>query len=391
MGVKILFIIPSLAVGGLERMQVTLANALHRIGYDITIMILNPVYDVADELEDGIRLIYKPYRQFPIFSRMKYIWTFYDDGVWERRSSSKRLHNYYVGKEHYDVKIAFFRGLPVKILGFREKNVKHLAWVHSDFRRAVGYANNFKSLEDVRKAYSNYDSVICVSKEARQGFEEVIGNTGNLTTIYNMLPVEEIKKKAEENPLITIEKHALNIVLVGRLQDSVKGQIRLIHVISKLVSENYDVGLTLVGAGPDKKTIQKVIAKCNLDKQVVLVGNQANPYPYIRQADVLVCASYFEGYNLTVAEALILGTPVLGTKCAGPCEILDDGKYGLLVDNSEDGLYSGMKALLDQPDLVAKYREKAKEREHFFDEKEILDQIMNLVNYNTGEQIHGNN
>lgn len=381
MKLKILFIVPSLTVGGMERMQVTLANALYRIGYDITIMLLNPVYDLADDLDDGIRLIYKPYREFPIRRRLKYIWTFYDDGVWERRVSSKKLHKYYVGKDQYDVKIAFFRGLPVKILGFREKNVKHLAWVHSDFQKAVGYANNFKSLEAVKKAYSNYDQVICVSKEVQCGFEKVIGNTGNLSTVYNMLPIEEIKKKAEENPAIPSKKHTLNLVLVGRLMDSVKGQIRLIHVISKLVSEKYDVGLNLVGSGVDEKKIQEAIKKYNLEEQVVLVGNQKNPYPYIKQADVLVCASYFEGYNLTVAEALIVGTAVISTRCTGPCEILDDGKYGFLVENSEDGLYTGIKALLDQPELVNKYKEKARERERFFDEKELLNQILDLIEY----------
>ena len=379
MKLKILFIVPSLTVGGMERMQVTLANALYRIGYDITIMLLNPVYDLADDLDNGIRLIYKPYREFPVCRRLKYIWTFYDDGVWERRASSKKLHKYYVGKEHYDVKIAFFRGLPVKILGFREKNVKHLAWVHNDFQKAVGYANNFKSLEAVKKAYSNYDRVICVSKEAQCGFEKVIGNTGNLSTVYNMLPIEEIKKKAEESPAIPSKKYTLNLVLVGRLLDSAKGQIRLIHVISKLVSEKYDVGLTLVGSGVDEEKIREAIKKYNLEEQVVLVGNQKNPYPYMKQADVLVCASYFEGYNLTVAEALIVGTSVLSTRCAGPCEILDDGKYGLLVENSEAGLYNGIKAFLDQPELVNKYKEKARERERFFDEKEILNQILNLM------------
>ena len=379
MKLKILFIVPSLTVGGMERMQVTLANALYRIGYDITIMLLNPVYDLADDLDNGIRLIYKPYREFPVCRRLKYIWTFYDDGVWERRASSKKLHKYYVGKEHYDVKIAFFRGLPVKILGFREKNVEHLAWVHNDFQKAVGYANNFKSLEAVKKAYSNYDRVICVSKEAQCGFEKVIGNTGNLSTVYNMLPIEEIKKKAEESPAIPSKKYTLNLVLVGRLLDSAKGQIRLIHVISKLVSEKYDVGLTLVGSGVDEEKIREAIKKYNLEEQVVLVGNQKNPYPYIKQADVLVCASYFEGYNLTVAEALIVGTSVLSTRCAGPCEILDDGKYGLLVENSEAGLYNGIKAFLEQPELVNKYKEKARERERFFDEKEILNQILNLM------------
>ena len=110
-----------------------------------------------------------------------------------------------------------------------------------------------------------------------------------------------------------------------------------------------------------------------------MTGMQKNPYPYIKDADLLVCSSYYEGYNLTVAEALIIGTPVLSTDCTGPREILDGGEYGMIVENSDEGLYNGLKRCCDDSALLKKYREKAKLRHDFFDEDRILKQITGLL------------
>ena len=109
-----------------------------------------------------------------------------------------------------------------------------------------------------------------------------------------------------------------------------------------------------------------------------MTGSQNNPYPYIKNADLLVCASYFEGYNLTVAEALILGVPVLSTDCTGPNEILDRGRYGMIVENSKEGLYRGLKELMDNPEKLDYYKRKAKERLGFFDEEKTIKQITDL-------------
>lgn len=376
---KILFILPSLEVGGLQRVQVTIANRLVANGYDVTVMILDPIDDLKMELDSKVNFIHKPYKKH-IGNKIPYIrHKFYDSGMWETRASARKLHKYYIGDEKYDVEIAFFRGLPLKIVsGYKNKNIKHVAWVHSDFRKAVGYINNFKSLEDVRKAYSNMDNVICVSKEAQQGFIDSIGDTGNLKTIYNILPIDEIRHKAKEKPKIKMKKAALNLVLVGRLLDSVKGQKRLIEVVSRLHKEGADLSLVLVGGGADEKMLQNEIERNDASKYIVMCGNQINPYPYIEQADLLVCASYYEGYNLTVAEALILDTPVLSTDCTGPKEILDYGKYGMIVENSVEGLYKGIKQVSEHPELLLEYKKKAIDRKKFFSEEKILDEITKI-------------
>lgn len=376
---NILFMLPGLPVGGMERALVNLSNALSRRGHKVTVVTFNSNSELADELLPEVQFIPKGLKPHPVMSRIPWIrHRWYDDGMWETRTSPERLYRYYVGNEKYDVEIAFFRGLPVKTLSARRKSQKapsRLAWVHSDFTKALGWNNNFTSLKSVRVAYASYDKVVCVSNQAKNGFIQTLGNTGNLATIYNILPVEDIQMKGSEEPEVTIPKHIFNVVLVARLADNIKGQRRLIDVAAALQSEGIDIGVTLVGGGSDKELIQRHIAKKRAEDFVYMTGSQRNPYPYIKQADLLVCASYYEGYNLTVAEALILGTPVLSTRCTGPLEILENGKYGMIVENSTEGLSDGLRRIATDSALSAHYRLMSAERRDFFNKDKIIAQI----------------
>lgn len=377
---KILFIIPSLAVGGLEKVQVTLANKLSELGYEVTILLLEPVFDLQCQLNSKVRVEYKSYKKH-IGERIPYIrHRFYDDGMWETRASAEKLHQYYVGDEHYDVEIGFFRGLPIKIVsgGMNKEETKYLGWVHNDFRKADGYKSNFRSMENVREAYRKLDKIICVSQETQIGFKEIIGDTGNLCSIYNLLSVEDILLKAKQKPEVQINKEKFHAVLVGRLLDSAKGQKRLVEVVVRLHKMGYKISLAIIGGGADEKMIREEINKKNADSYISMCGKQMNPYPYIKEADLLVCASYYEGYNLTVAEALILGTPVLSTDCTGPKEILDYGKYGMIVENSTEGLYEGLKKIIESTELLLEYKKKAIARKKFFDEEKILNEITDI-------------
>lgn len=100
----------------------------------------------------------------------------------------------------------------------------------------------------------------------------------------------------------------------------------------------------------------------------------------MKYADLLVCSSYYEGYNLTVAESLIIGTPVLSTNCTGPSEIFDNGKYGIIVENSTEGLYQGIKKMITDKSLYSHYKEKTKERIHLFDEEKIIKEVESYLN-----------
>lgn len=374
---KILFILPSLCVGGLERVQVTLANALVKRGHDVTIIVLENQFDLLPLLDKKIKFEHISHRRFPFWQNLKFFWSFYDDGAWETRTTPRQLHKYYIMREKYDVEIAFFRGTPIKIIsGSTNTKSKKLAWVHSDSQICGGMASSFGNLKNAIKAYKKFDKVICVSKQAQESFEEKMGIRGNVTCIYNILPIDKILEKANEE--IELKGHnQYRIVTVGRLLNSVKGFDRLLEVCKRLNENNFNYSLIIVGDGPDRDMLQCYIDENKLGN-VILVGMQENPYKFMRHSDLLVCSSYFEGYNLTVAESLIVGTPVLSTKCAGPCEILKNGEYGMIVNNSSEGLYQGIKKMIVDKDLYNYYKAKAKERLQFFDEERIIKEVESL-------------
>ena len=93
-----------------------------------------------------------------------------------------------------------------------------------------------------------------------------------------------------------------------------------------------------------------------LDKDITFFGAQSNPYAYISRADVLVCASYSEGYSTVCAEAILLNVPVLTTHVGGASEIIEDARCGLMVGMEDLSLYEGMKDILDRPEQIDQWK-----------------------------------
>lgn len=376
---RVLFVSPSLRMGGLERVLVTMANALANSGHEITIITWSEGEELKDELDKNVSFKYVQPKPFPLLRKIKGIRNYYDDGKWETRASAKKLYRYYVGNNDYDVEIGFFRGMSIKIVsGSTNKNARHVAWVHSDFMNCKGITNNFKNFEDCRNAYLKYDDIVCVSQQAAKSFKEKLSIDSNVKVIYNLCSIEKIKQQSKELMEDSFD-FGFNVILVGRLVDEIKGIKRTARVFKRLYDEGIDVGLYIVGDGVDKENIEKYISN-NKISNVKLLGFQKNPYKYINAADLLICSSYYEGYNLTVAEALLLNVPVLSTKCTGPAEILDNGQYGMLVENSEKGLYDGLKKIVTDKKSYKHYKEMTAQRVTFFSTEAILKEIEELFN-----------
>ncbi|UWX04695.1 glycosyltransferase [Pseudoxanthomonas sp. NC8] len=138
------------------------------------------------------------------------------------------------------------------------------------------------------------------------------------------------------------EGHVL-LGTVGRLSPE-KGHRRLLDAFARVRNSHPATKLVIVGEGPERPVLQQRIAELGLENDVMLTGALANPYPVMRELDLFVLSSHYEGQGIVLLEAMTLGKPVLSTDIPGPQSVLADGA-GRLVPDSTDGLADGICAL----------------------------------------------
>lgn len=219
--------------------------------------------------------------------------------------------------------------------------------------------------EEGREYFKNVDEFVCVSKDCAKKFNQKFGFDDKTKVCYNIVPGKDIQNKALENTEIKLEKDKFNIVTMGRLTNQ-KGFDILIDAMKPIVEKNSSVKLYIAGEGEDYENLLKQINDLELDKNVILLGHIPNPYPILKQADLYVCSSRHESFSLAVAESIILEVPVVSTRCTGPVELLDNGKYGVLTGNEKDDLKEAIESLIEDRDKLSYYKKMTNRRREFF-------------------------
>ena len=361
MAKKVLFLIPNLKHGGAEKVLVNLVNNIDPRKYEITVQTLFDVGIHKASLKPHIR-----YRS--VFNR-----EFRGNNLFFQLFPAEFLWKWIV-KEHYDIAVSYLEGPTSRILsGCTDTDTKRVAWLHIELNTPQLASLGFHSPDEAKTAYNQFDSIVAVSRNVKECFLENLDVQTPITVLYNTNETEQIVQRSAALPDDSRFRHDLpSICSVAKLMKT-KGFDRLVNVHKRLLDEGYPHRVYILGIGEEQSFLEKKIREYGVQDTFILLGFKDNPYQYVSRCDLYVCSSRREGFSTAVTEALIVGTPVVSTNCSGAKELLGDhNEYGIVVENSEEGVYQGMKQMLANPALLAHYKEKANERGTFFSRTETV-------------------
>jgi glycosyltransferase involved in cell wall biosynthesis len=340
---RIIFIVPSMEGGGSERVISILVKHLSREKFDIILVLLKKKGEYLDSLPSDIPII--------------------DLNVNAARFAIFKIRNI-IRKLNPDIVFSTLGHLNILIsilIPFLAPKIKFIARESS----IVSLRKNQKYLTALfdflyKTFYNNFDWIICQSDYMMNDlYNHYKIEKEKMIVINNPVDIENINTLSKESANLLFEKEKINLLAVGRLEN-VKGYDLLLQTLSELNS-NYH--LTIIGEGSEENVLKTLARTLNVENQINFLGFQKNPYKYMRQADLCILSSRYEGLPNVVLEANVCGTPVVAFECpGGTAEIIENGINGFLVE------CGNIKELKSKIKYTSLYK---------FDK----DIIMNMINY----------
>lgn len=337
----------SMEIGGIERSLISLLNSFDYSKYEVDLFLYGhrgPLYteinknvNLLPEIKElaytkesiSTKLKHKSY--YAVFQRVKsYILKEPIMNGWER-IVKKTVP--FMEKE-YDLAIGFF--LPFDVIIHKVKAKKKMGWIHTDYSVFLENFENDDKEKYIKYLKQNYDGVdkICgVSEECKETFLEIFPEYADRTmVIENILSEEFVRSQSD---LVDVKKEmssrkSIKILSVGRFCHP-KNFDNIPEICKKLLECGCEIKWYLIGFGGDENLIKRKIEHFNMEDYVIILGKKENPYPYIKECDIYIQPSRYEGKAVAVREAQILRKPVIITSYATSASQLENGVDGIIV------------------------------------------------------------
>ena len=355
---KIIFVSQALWIGGIETALVNLINKLDYNKYDVTCLITENYLDMAERLTENCRLIVADRHSLVTFTKpykFKKLYNILEEPqgatrfrrlIWHIlnilfKALENHLYSGYIKEqlknESFDTAVIYSdRVAETTVKAINAK--KFLMFYHHGAMR--------KEYHD-RYGYEKSKKIITVSDNIAEKLKAYRKKYANkIVTINNVIDIDSIIEKSKE-PIEEglFSENKFNIVSCGRLAKE-KGFDLAVEACRLLVENDHkNINWIFIGDGSERKSIEKQIALYGLEDYIKLIGMKKNPYPYIARADLFVQPSRIESFGLTIAEAMILGVPVLSTQTDGAIEVFSVKHNGLLCKISGEDIFKGIEKL----------------------------------------------
>lgn len=365
---KILILIPNLNMGGAQKALVSLLNEIDRNKYAITVAVFG-----GEELIDSIPLDIEveKWENYYDLLENKYNKSFRKDlfqacAKGEIKYCIKKIRqviNYKIKKSlheeqkawkmvekeikvkdvDYDLCLSYMQGSATYYMVDKLKcDCPKIAMMNTDYVKA-GYNKNFDE-----RYFQRLNIIACVSTEATETLKKAFPELKEkIIKLEDVLSPQYVQKQARLKCDIQLSSHKVTIVSCGRLAVKVKGYDLCMEAAKLLKRAGYDFCWYIIGDGPGKSWMENKIREYNLQKFVILLGTQVNPYPIINQCDIFVQSSRFEGKCLALREAKILHKAIISTNFEAVYSEIEDGVNGVIVQMNADSIFDALRTIID--------------------------------------------
>lgn len=355
---KIVIVTREMVAGGIETSLINMLEQMSSEEYEVTLYVMYKGGEFEKFLPEWVdvkciygeaiskkEMIYNYVKEGKLITAIRVLYytilsiiskSYFKQNIYLFKSSPK-------DKTEYDLLITYHAPASFCVIYSTEflKAKKKIAWVHSDVEKC----------EDEMKLYTDnynlFDKIFCVSKSALNKFNNLYPKLSDKTDLfYNIINKENIYNKSLIEKSYEDNFDGIRILTVGRMSEE-KGYRIIPSVVKKLLSNGYKIKWYCIGDGPLSDKLKEDIIDENLQNNIILMGTKLNPYPFIKDCDIYVQPSIYEGYCITLAEARLFNKPIVSTNFTGANEQLVDGKTGLIVNYNEDEIYRSISKIID--------------------------------------------
>ena len=386
---NILFVIPGLGAGGAEKSLVNLLNKIDYEKYNVDLFMFNHSGIFTEFLPKEVNIlpIPKDYINFSLsFTKSllalaknkkfkllgkKLIFTL----VNYKKKGYRNLDQYnwkYLSKcfanldNNYDVAIGFLEKTSIYFCVDNVIAKKKIGFIHNDYDK-LGL-----NLKIDISYFEKLDNIVTVSQECLNILQERFPTQKHkMSFMYNIVSPAMINKMSQVEDKNLFSKHNKETIIlsVGRLHYQ-KGFDMAIKACKNLIDKNYDIKWYIIGEGEERENIIKLVKENHLEDRFILLGLKSNPYPYIKQADIYVQPSRYEGKSIALDEAKILNKPIIVTNYTTAKDQVNHGIDGLIVDMDQESISDGIERLIKDKKLKESLCNNLREQE-LGTEKEI--------------------
>lgn len=376
---KLLFVIMHLHMGGAEKSLVNLLNEIDYSEYEVDLLLIKKEGELIRQIPKEVHLLETPYELKAVYSNsidgirginyfvaraMSIICSNIYNKLHACDVTAIRWTHFYKKRipqleKKYDVAIAYLTGPSMYYVADKVNADKKIVFYHNDFFSSQAMKNKSTDLPYFEK----FDLIPTISDQCKQSLEKAFPEMRKkFIVIPNLTSSKLIRLQANEfYPKEYKDKKDI-ICSVGRLNEQ-KGFDLAVEAASYLKKDGISFEWYIIGKGEERKKLQKLIASNQLMECFFLLGIRDNPYPYLKNADIIVQPSRSEGKSMVLDEAKILAKPIIATNYNTVHDQLNN-KEGLVVDMTPKGIAEGIEKMLGDANIRKEFENHLKQRDY---------------------------